>query len=118
VTALEFLHHVVFSVCSAISGECTAYIFRVTEFVQVDAIVQQLRKFCQLWFHTTWQIKATEWGRGDGAFPKQMEVENSEPFSGPQPIRGKIMWPPGAGKWPLIYSLAKCYCYCKDASVK
>jgi len=47
--------------------------------------------------------------RGWG-FSKANEVENSEPFSGPQPIRGKIMWPLGAGKWPLIYSLAKCYC--------
>ena len=48
---------------------------------------------CQLRFHTTWQITAREWGRGDGAFPKQMEVANCEPFSGPQPVRGKIMWP-------------------------
>jgi hypothetical protein len=82
--------------CSAISGEHIANIFRVPELVQDK--VKQLRKMCQLRFHTTCQIKATKWGRGDGAFPKQMEVKISEPFSGPQLVRGKIMCPLEAGK--------------------
>jgi hypothetical protein len=55
-------------------------------------------------------MSVTKWGRGDTAFPKEMDVVNSEPFSGPQLVRDKIMWHMEAGKWSLIYSLAKCYC--------
>jgi hypothetical protein len=81
-TASEFLHCVVVSLCSDTSEERTAYIFGVTELVQVDAKVKQLRNVSVEVSIQFGKSQLQNEGHGMGIFTSQWKLKILNPFQG------------------------------------